>query len=123
MKEKSLSQRLNDLFEKIKDYFQLRLDYFTLAAGEHVVSMLSRLIIIVLIFCLAFFITLFLAGALVAWVGTITGDWPLAMLTGAGVFLVLGLLIYLLRIPLITTPLNKTFLKMIDHKKNDENHG
>lgn len=123
MEEKNLGERLNDLYEKVKVYFQLRLDYLTLAVGEYVVFILSRLILVIVLFWAAFFATLFLAGALVAWIGVETGNWPLASLAGAGVFVFLGIFIFIFRKPFIIDPMNKLYLKLLELKKDDEKDG
>lgn len=122
MDDKNLSQRFNELFEKVKKYIQLRLDYLTLALGEYVVFIISRLILVIVLFWAAFFATLFLAGGLVAWIGVETGNWPLASLAGAGVFIFIGLVIYLFRKPFIINPLNRLYLKLLELKYNDQNN-
>lgn len=123
MDDKTLSQRLADIYEKVKDYLQLRIDYLTLTVGEYVVFVMARLILVIVLFWSVFFAMLFLAGALVAWIGMSTGNWPVAMLSGAGVFFLIALMVYLFRKPFIIHPINRLYLKLHDLKKNDENYG
>jgi hypothetical protein len=123
MQDKTLSQRLNDLFEKVKKYLQLRLDYLTLTIGEYAVFIMARLILVIVLFWAAIFATLFLAGGLVAWIGMATGNWPVAMLAGAGVFIFIGLFVYIFRKPFIINPMNRLYLKLLELKQNNGNDG
>jgi len=123
MEDKTLLQRLNDLFEKVKKYLQLRLDYLTLTIGEYAVFIMARLILVIVLFWAAIFATLFLAGGLVAWIGMATGNWPVAMLAGAGVFIFIGLFVYIFRKPFIINPMNRLYLKLLELKQNDGNDG
>ena len=123
MEDKSLSQSLNDIFEKIRTYIQLKLEYFSLVLGGHIIHFLSGILTIMILFWTGVFVVLFLSGALVAWIGQQTGNWPLAILSGAGIFFVIGLLIFLLRKPLIFRPLNKMYIKLLDLDKKEESHG
>ena len=123
MEEAKLSERFNELFEKVKRYVQLRLDYITLSLGEYVVFIMARLVMVIVLFWAAFFATFFLAGGLVAWIGVETGNWPLASLAGAGVFIVLGLLMYLFRKPFIINPMNRLYLRLLELKQEEQDHG
>ena len=123
MDDKNLSQRLNDLFEKVRKYLQLRLDYITLSIGEYAVFIMARLILVIVLFWSAFFATLFLAGSLVAWIGMETGNWPLASLAGAGVFIFIGIIAYLFRKPFIITPMNRLYLKLLELTDNGMTDG
>lgn len=120
MEEKTLTQRLQELYEKLQAYVQLRIDYFTLVLGEYVIFLMARIILAVVLFMTSVFAVLFLAGALVAWIGMATGNWPMAMLAGAGVFFFIGLVTYLLRRPLIINPLNRLYIRLLELKKKGE---
>jgi len=120
MDDKNLSQRFTDLVDQVKKYIQLRVDYLTLAIGEYVVFLLARLILVIVLFWASFFATLFLAGGLVSWIGVETGNWPLASLAGAGVFIIIGLIIFIFRKPFIINPMNRLYLKLLELKQNDE---
>jgi len=125
MEEKNLSHRLNDLYEKFRTYLELRVDYITLSIGEYTVFILARLILVIVLFWAVFFATLFLSGSLVTWIGMMTGNWPIAMLAGAGVFLFIGLVIYIFRKPFIFNPLNRLYLRILDlnNKKEEKEDG
>lgn len=125
MEEKNLSQRLNDLYEKVRAYLELRMDYITLSIGEYTVFILARLILVIVLFWAVFFATLFLSGSLVTWIGMETGNWPIAMLAGAGVFFFIGLIIFTFRKPFIFNPLNRLYLKILDmdNKKEEKEDG
>jgi hypothetical protein len=120
MEEKTFSQRLQDLYDKLLVYIQLRVDYFTLFLGEYVVFLMARLILAVVLFMTFVFAVLFLAGALVAWIGMSTGNWPVAMLAGAGVFMFIGVLTFLLRKPLIMNPLNRLYVRLLEIRNKEE---
>jgi hypothetical protein len=123
MEEKNFSQRLNDLYEKVKAYVQLRMDYFTLIVGEYIVFLMARLILVIVLFMTFVFAVLFLAGALVAWIGMSTGNWPVAMLAGAGVFILFGLVVLFFRKPLILHPLNRLYVRLLELRNKDEKDG
>jgi len=120
MDEKTLSQRLQGLYEKIQAYFQLRIDYFTLVLGEYVVFLMARIILAVVLFMTMVFAVLFMAGALVAWIGISTGNWPMAMLAGAGIFIFIAVMTFLLRRPLIMNPLNRLYVRLLELRNKEE---
>jgi hypothetical protein len=120
MEEKTFSQRLQNLYEKVQAYFQLRIDLFTLVLGEYIVFLMARIILAVVLFMTFVFALLFLAGALVAWIGMSTGNWPVAILAGAGIFLIIGLVTFLFRKPFIINPLNRLYVRLLEIRNKEE---
>jgi hypothetical protein len=49
-----------------------------------------------------------------------TGNWPVACLAGAGVFIMLGVVFYIFRKPFIINPMNRLYLKILELQQDDD---
>ena len=86
---------------KVKEYVHLRIDLFKLELTEKWVKFVSDIVMLVLFVTTVFFVMLFLSFAFAYWFADLTGRWPLAFLITAAFWVLVGLVLYLFRKPLI----------------------
>lgn len=107
------------LIEKVKAFLQAKYQYSKLTFAEMMSILLARIAMCaVLAFC-GFFILLFLSGALVnvlnATLHSVVGSY----MAVAGIWVLLGLLLYVFKTPLIINPITKFVTKLM-FNPNDE---
>ena len=117
---KSIPESVLSIIDGIRTYLGLKLEYLRVTGLERLINVLSSLLIGLLTVAIAFFIMLFLSLAFVWWYGEHIDNMPLAYVLVAGIWLILGLVIYLLRRPLIINPLVRKWFSEIAFMEQEE---
>jgi uncharacterized membrane protein YqjE len=97
----TIFEQVSSLTTKVKEYVRLRIDLFKLELTEKWVKFVSDIVMLILFITTVFFVMLFLSFAFAYWFAGLTGKWPLAFLITAAFWILVGLLLYLFRKPLI----------------------
>ena len=121
--EKNISEQVADLFEQVRKYINLKADYLKLSLGERLIKFFSFFMLHSLIIYIVFFVMFFLGMAFSIWFGEVTDRPYLGFLLTAIVFILLGVIVYLLRKPLIVDPLTRAYLKLTgtgDQKEEED---
>lgn len=101
------------LFEEFKDYVSLRLQITQLKYSSKTSLVTSSLLTYMLISMVVFFFVLVLTIGIALWIGNLLGEWYLGFLIMAGIYLMLGLVIFTFRNRWIRIPLNNLIIKEI----------
>lgn len=114
----NLTNDIKDIFRQAVNWLQLEVDYVKLTAAEKLTVLMSAVVLGAVFMLLAMIIVVLLSMALVGilemWMQT-----GLAFLCVSGVVLLLGLLIFLLRKPLLINPIARFLTRLImDQKEN-----
>jgi len=112
--EQSLSDQIKQLVEEIKVYVNLRISYFRVQVAEFLIRFFSGLVLWGVIFLFLFFMLVFSSFAFAHWFGSITGNLTLGYLIVAGAYILLAVLIYSFRRPLIVRPFTKMIMEQMD---------
>ena len=104
-KNKSIPDSLLGILEGIKEYLGLKFEYIRVTSLEKLIGVLSSLLLNIFIIAIAFFILLFLSLSFAWWYGERIDNMALAYLLLAGIWLLMALIIYIFRKPLIINPL------------------
>ncbi len=117
MQENSFSDQLTKLFDEVKIYLNLRLDYLKLNVAEYLIRFFSGLVLWMVLFWFIFFVLVFGSFAFAYWFGELTGKLWLGFVIVAGIYLVLAILIYSLRKPMIVAPFTRMVLENMELDK------
>jgi hypothetical protein len=120
MQDRSISDIIAGLFDQLKTYFRLQVEYFKLSLGERFIWFFSSLITRVILIWTFILVMLFSSLAFVFWFGNKTGNLPLGFLIAAGFYLILGLLVFFLRRPLIIDPMSRFYYHLLELNKKDK---
>lgn len=120
MQEKSIPELLAQFSEEIKRYLKLRSEYLRLSFGDRLVGLISGLVLRLVLLFLLLFLLFFASFAFVYWYGRQTGNYWIGCLITSGFYLILGVIIYAARIPLIYDQILKMYLKFSDLKEELE---
>ena len=115
----NLKNNINKLKEDLFSYIQAETDYLKLSVAEKIVKFATIIFYGVLCVITVWFILLLMSFALAQFLSTFLPGWA-AYLCTAGAFLIILLLIFLLRRPLIMNPLSKAITKALFKKKDSE---
>ena len=111
--QRSIPENFSVLAGNIKSYVKLKLEYFKISLLEKQAGLVSGLMLLMLMTTISFFILLFLSLAFVYWFDSRTGNMTLAFILVASMWLLLGLVVYLLRKPMFINPvIRKLFAAM-----------
>jgi hypothetical protein len=119
MQDNNIPDLLVKFSDEVKRYLRLRAEYIQLKFGERLVNLFAGMIMRVILLMLVLFMILFASFAFVFWFGQLTGNYWLGFLINGGIFIILGILLYLLRRPLFFDPVLKMYLKFSDFKEED----
>ena len=124
METDSLSAQFKQLIEQMKVYFDLRVNYARLYVAEFLIRFFSGLLFWMVIFLFLFFVLVFGSFAFAYWFSELTGKMSLGFLIIAGMYILIALLIYILRRPLIVKPFTKLIITQMELDKfNDLKNG
>lgn len=101
------------LFEEFKDYVSLRLQITQLKYSSKTSLVTSSVLTYMLISMVVFFFVLVLTIGIALCIGNLLGEWYLGFLIMAGIYLMLGLVIFTFRNRWIRIPLNNLIIKEI----------
>lgn len=102
---------VEELFYKFKDYADTRIDLFKLKAISKVSGILSSIISAVVMVLLLFMVLICITIGLSLLIGNAVGDIWLGFLIMAGIYIIIGLIIFMSRSKLLKTPISNKFIK------------
>lgn len=120
MESDSLSSQIKQLFDEIKIYVNLRISYLRVNVAEFLIRFFSGLVLWMVIFLFLFFVLVFGSFAFAYWFGEMTGKMSLGFLIIAGFYVLLAILIFAFRKPLIVRPFTRMIIDQMElDKLND----
>jgi hypothetical protein len=120
MENDSLSSQIKHLVDEIKVYVNLRVSYLRLNVAEFLIRFFSGLVLWMVVFLFLFFVLVFGSFAFAYWFGELTGHISLGFLIIAGFYILLALLIYAFRRPLIVRPFTQMVITQMELDKLNE---
>jgi hypothetical protein len=120
METDSLSSQIRQLLDEIKVYVNLRISYFRVIVAEFLIRFFSGLVLWMVIFLFLFFVLVFGSFAFAYWFGELTGKMSLGFLIIAGFYVLLAVLIFAFRRPLIVRPFTKMIIDQMELDINND---
>ena len=120
MESKRISDNLSELSDNVRDYIKLRINLLKIEFTEKATKLASAIMMSLLYFIIVICILIFLSIAFIFVFRDYLGPGWVAALIVAGVYILLGFLIFLLRYKLFIDPLAVLLSKIILEEK-DEN--
>ena len=120
METKKIGEQFSSLSDNAKEYINLKYQYYKLAATEKVTQLVTTLMIALIIFILVMLVLFFLSHAFILWWGEYIGPSYVGALIVAGFYVVVGVLVYLLRYPLLINPMVSSISNTILENQDDE---
>jgi len=117
MEDNSLSEQIKRIFDQVKVYLDLQVGYLKLNVAEYLIRFFSSLVLWMVIFFILFFVIVFGSFAFAYWFGETTGRWSLGFLIVAGFYVILAILFYVFRKPIIVRPFTHLILSQMDLDK------
>lgn len=118
-----ITEEIKEIFTQSINWAKLELEYIKLTVAEKLIVLVSMLLLVTLVVLMFIPVMLMFMFAL-AQVFINMMPVALAYVTVAGIFIVLLLLLFLLRKPLIFNPMAKFISKLvIEHKSNEKKNG
>ena len=102
---------VEELFYKLKDYADTRIDLFKLKAISKVSGVLSSVISGVVLVLLFFMVLICITIGFALLIGNALGQIWLGFLIMAGIYIVIGLIMFMSRAKFIKTPISNKFIK------------
>ena len=102
---------VEELFYKLKDYADTRMDLFKLKAISKVSGILSSIISAVVLVLILFMVLICITVGLSLLIGSALGHIWLGFLIMAGIFIIIGLIMFMSRSKLLKTPISNKFIK------------
>ena len=113
MESQTLSENFSELSENVKDYINLRLDLLKLTVTEKMASIGSFFLVTVIFFILFLFVLMFFSLAFIFWFRDYIGTAYAGALIIAGVYIIAGMIIFLLRKKLFINPFVEQLSKIL----------
>lgn len=105
--------QVEGLFGELREYVALRIQIAQLKFSSKSSLVASSVLTYMLVFMVAFFFILVLTIGVSLWIGSLMGEWYLGFMIMAGVYLMIGLIIYIFRNKWVRIPLNNLIVKEI----------
>lgn len=105
--------QVEELFKEFKDYVSLRIEITQLKYSSKTSLVTSSVLTYMLISMVIFFFVLVLTIGIALWMGNQLGEWYLGFLIMAGIYLLIGIVIFTFRNRWIRIPLNNLIIKEI----------
>ena len=102
---------VEELFIKLKEYGDTRLDLLKLKGINKVSKLLSSLITSVILLLLFILVVICLTVALSLYLGEVLGGSYFGFLIVAGIYIIIGLVLFLSKTKLIKTPISNKLIK------------
>jgi hypothetical protein len=118
-----VSDSISALKDSLERYLELRLDLLKLSVLSKISKISVFLITALVVVLLGSAFLLFGAAAFVVWYGNTYGDYLMGLLMVTGFILFLGILFYLLRRPLISSIVIKSFAGILFENDDDNSLG
>lgn len=120
METDALSSQIKQLIDEIKVYVNLRISYLRVNVAEFLIRFFSGLVLWMVIFLFLFFVLVFGSFAFAYWFGELTGKMSLGFLIIAGFYILLAVLIFAFRRPLIVRPFTKMIINQMELDINND---
>lgn len=114
----NIPEQFAQLKELLTEYFDSNVEYYKFSSFEKLIRFAVALSLIALFFLLAMFALLFFGFATAVWLTDVLGSEILAYLGTGFIYLIVILLVYLFKKPLIERPLIKLFYKILYTNKD-----
>lgn len=111
MKMQNNTTNLEELFEKAKDYADTRISLFKLKTINKVSSFVSTLVSTIILIAILVFVILFISVAIALLIGQWIGSVYLGFFIVAGIYIIIGLIIYSARSKFLREPISNKLLK------------
>jgi len=111
MKMENNTSNLEELFDKVKDYADTRINLFKLKAINKVSSFLSTLVSTLILIAILILVIFCITVAVALLIGEWIGSAYLGFFIVAGIYIVIGLIIYSARTKFLKEPISNTLLK------------
>lgn len=120
METQRISENFSELADNVKKYVRLKIDLLKLNILEKFSKLVSFLIITLVFFLLFLFFILFISLGFIYWFRDQLGPEWLGALIVAGVYIVIGFLVYLLRFKLFINPVVTQISKILFEEDEEE---
>jgi len=120
MEQGKISDNFSELTENVRRYINLRIDLVKLVLTEKLARMATVFLLINILFIVCMFLLLFLSFGFIYWYGEMVGPMWEGALIVAGMYLLIGIIILVFRVPFIMNPLIRQISKVLMEEK-DEN--
>ena len=118
--QRSIPENFSVLAGNIKLYVKLKLEYLKISLLEKQAGLVTGLMLLMLMTSISFFILLFLSLAFVYWFDSRTGNMTLAYLLVAAIWLLLGLVVFLLRKPMLINPVIRKLFAALEIDEDEK---
>lgn len=105
--------KIEELFIHLKEYIDNRIAYTKLSAAEKSSKIFANLIAILISILILFFFIVFLSVALAFALAKLTGEYYWGFLIVAGIYLLIGLIVWAAKEKLLRLPIMNTILKQL----------
>lgn len=109
--EANKGEEIKNSIGNLKEWINMEVEYLKLTASEKISVLISTLILVITLFIVGLVVMILFAFALVDLFNLFMPH-SLACVTVGGIFLLLLLLMYLLRTPLVVNPITKLITKL-----------
>jgi len=120
MEQGKISDNFSELTENVRRYINLSIDLVKLVLTEKLARMATVFLLINILFIVCMFLLLFLSFGFIYWYGEMVGPMWEGALIVAGMYLLIGIIILVFRVPFIMNPLIRQISKVLMEEK-DEN--
>lgn len=117
--EKTKGEELKNAITNIKAWLNMEVEYLKLTASEKLSILISTLILVMVLFIVGLVVLIVFAFALIDLFGLFMPH-ALACVTVGGIFLLLIVILYMLRNPLVVNPITKLITKLFLTPKKDK---
>ncbi len=111
---KSFSENLSELVGYYKQYIQLRLKKTKISISEKFIEAISGLAFGIVFWLIFLIVLIFLGFAFAYWYGEKFDNYALGFVITAGLYLLLGVVFFLLKKPLILDPLARKLSDVLE---------
>jgi hypothetical protein len=113
MESKTLSENFSELSGNVQDYINLRIDLLKLTITEKMASIGAFFMVAVIFFILFLFVLMFFSLAFIFWFRDHVGAAYAGALIVAGLYIIIGIFVFLLRNKLFINPLVEQLSKIL----------
>lgn len=115
-----VTESLEALKDSLERYLELRVELIKLSVLTKVSKISVFIITALVVVLLGSAFLMFGAAAFVVWYGSVYGDYLSGLLIMTGFILVLGIVFYLLRMPMISSVVIRSFAKILFEDDDDK---
>lgn len=112
--------KLEDLAAHIKEYVNNRVSSIKLSVAEKTSKILANLIAASIVIFVFFFFIIFISIAIAFAFAKLTGEYYWGFLIVAGIYLLMGIIVWALKDKLLRFPIMNSMLKQLFNEENDE---